>query len=228
MGCLFCASGQHKKIRDLETSEMVTQVLSTQKLLNIKISSVVIMGIGEPFDNYNNVLNFIHIINQPKGLEIGIRHISLSTCGIIPRIKDFMKEDIQVNLAISLHASDSKTRSSLMKINNAYPFFELIDAIKEYIAYTKRRVTIEYILIDGVNDKAEDAKSLISIFKDLNVYINLIPYNKVEGVNLKESKKEARNNFYSMLKKGNIDVTIRNPQGDSINAACGQLRIKNL
>ncbi|MDR2867310.1 MAG: 23S rRNA (adenine(2503)-C(2))-methyltransferase RlmN [Acholeplasmatales bacterium] len=228
MGCIFCASGQHKKIRDLQSGEMVSQILSSQKHLNIDIRSVVIMGIGEPFDNYQNVLNFIKIINQPKGLEIGIRHITISTCGIIPKIKQFMQENLQVNLAISLHASDDKTRTYLMKINQAYPFLDLIASIKEYLDFTKRRVTIEYILIDHVNDQEEDAHRLINLFKNLNVYFNLIPYNPVTGVNLHPSTRETRQNFFNILKKAGIDVTIRNPQGENIEAACGQLRIKNL
>jgi len=228
MGCSFCASGQKKKVRDLTCGELVSQIMSMEKLTNISIKNVVIMGIGEPFDNYDNVIKFCKNINDPKILEIGIRHITLSTCGIIPKIREFSKLDMQVNLAISLHASNDLLRSKLMKINHAYPFKELIKTIDNYVKTTKRRVTIEYILIDGVNDKIENAHELIKIFKSMNIYINLIIYNSVDGVSYKPSKKENADLFFKTLRENGLDVITRKSGGDKINAACGQLRSRSL
>lgn len=201
MGCEFCASGMKKKLRNLETFEIVLQVLTVSKLADIRVSHVVVMGIGEPFDNYENVLNFFQVINHPLGLEIGARHITVSTCGLADKIYEYSNFDLQVNLAISLHAPNNEVRNKIMKINYAYPIEELVKAIKHYIEKTNRRVTIEYILLAGINDTYACANELASLLHGLNVYINLIPYNEVVEKPFKRSKKEDMVAFFDQLKK---------------------------
>lgn len=224
MACSFCASGAYGFKRNLETYEMVLQVLNVEKISQKKISSVVIMGIGEPFLNYDNVIKFIRIINNDFGIAIGARHITLSTSGIIPKFKDFENEKFQVNLAISLHAPNNELRNKLMPVNKKYPLEDLINAIKTYIDNTNRRVTIEYLLIDGINDTDTNAKELAKLLKGLNVYVNLIPYNETSNNDYKRSKRT--NIFFDLLKKENINVTVRKEHGHDIDAACGQLRGK--
>ena len=224
MGCTFCESGRMKKVRNLETHEMVLQILKIEENLGIRISHVVLMGIGEPFDNYDNVISFVSIINSGKGIDIGARHITISTCGIIPRIKEFMKDGRQVNLAISLHASNDTLRSRLMPINKAYPLVDLIDVLKEYIDKTGRRVTFEYILLHEVNDSVENAVELANLLRGMNCYVNLIPYNETSHIEYKKSQKESILAFYDTLKKNKINVTIRREFGADLMAACGQLR----
>lgn len=224
MGCQFCESGRRKKVRNLETYEMVLQVLQIEEDINSRISHVVIMGIGEPFDNYDNVIRFLNIINNPKGMAIGARHITVSTCGIIPKIKEFMKLKIQVNLAISLHAPNDKLRCQLMPINKVYPLKELIPVLKEYIKNTGRRLTFEYILLKGVNDSNKSALELVNLIKGMNAYVNLIPYNETENIQFNRSKTIQIMRFYDILKKNKIGVTIRKEFGTGISAACGQLR----
>ena len=224
MGCSFCESGRLKKVRNLEAHEIVLQILQVEEDLGIRITHVVMMGIGEPFDNYENVIKFVKIVNDPKGIELGARHITISTCGIIPKIKEFMNLDLQVNLAISLHASNNNLRSKLMNINNAYNINELISVIKEYVNKTNRRVTFEYIMLKDVNDKEENAKELASLLKGINCYVNLIPYNETSHIEYKKSSKETIMKFYDTLKKNNINVTIRKEFGSKVSAACGQLR----
>ncbi len=226
MGCRFCESGRIKKIRNLETSEMVGQVLAIEKIIQERIDSVVIMGIGEPLDNEKNVMNFIRIINDAKGLQIGARHITLSTCGIVPKIEKLIDFPIQINLAISLHAPNDSLRNQLMPINKAYPIKDIINVVKKYIAKTHRRVTIEYILLRNVNDSISDAKELAKLLRGMNVYVNLIPYNETNHIEFKKSKKEQINAFYDTLKKEHISVTVRREFGSNISAACGQLRSK--
>lgn len=228
MGCAFCASGMKKKLRNLETYELVLQILMVEKLQNIKVSHVVVMGIGEPFDNYDNVLNFLKIINYPLGLEIGSRHITVSTCGLVDKIYTYADFDLQVNLAISLHAPNDKLRDELMPINKAYPLKELVKAIEYYIEKTNRRVTIEYILLKDVNDTYKHANELADLLHGLNVYINLIPYNEVKEKPYKRSTKDAMHAFYDQLKKRSLNVTLRREQGSDIDAACGQLRSKHI
>lgn len=189
MGCAFCESGRLKKVRNLESFEIIEQILLISEDINERISSIVIMGIGEPFDNYDNIINFIKIVNNPFGLAIGARHITVSTCGIIPKIKEFMNLDLQVNLAISLHAPTNALRSKIMPINNAYPLDDLVNTLKEYIAKTNRRVTIEYVMLNNVNDSLEDARNLANLLKGMNVYVNLIPYNETSHLDLKEAIK---------------------------------------
>ena len=224
MGCKFCESGRLKKVRNLEAYEIVLQILQVEEDLGIRITHVVMMGIGEPFDNYDNVIKFVKIVNDPKGIELGARHITISTCGIIPKIKEFMNLDLQVNLAISLHASNNELRSKLMNINKAYNINELIDVIKEYVNKTNRRVTVEYIMLKDVNDRVENAKELANILKGINCYVNLIPYNETSHIEYKKSSKDSIMKFYDTLKKNNINVTIRKEFGSNVSAACGQLR----
>ena len=226
MGCKFCESGRLKKIRNLESSELVLQIMKVEEKINKRISHVVIMGIGEPFDNYDNLVKFIEIVNYNKGINLGSRHITVSTCGIVPKIKEFSLLPFQVNLAISLHAPNNLIRDKIMNINKAYKIEEVIDAVKDYIKLTNRRVTFEYIMLDGVNDTKECAKELSKLLKGINGYVNLIPYNETENISFKRSKKENILAFYDILKKEKINVTIRREFGSNIDAACGQLRAK--
>lgn len=224
MGCRFCESGRLKKIRNLEVYEMVGQIIAIEDLIQERISSVVVMGIGEPFDNYLNVMDFVKIINHPKGIAIGARHITISTCGIIPKIKEFSNFPFQVNLAISLHAPTNEIRNKIMPINKAYPLEELIPAIKEYINKTNRRVTMEYILLKDINDSFSDAVKLASLIRGMNVYVNLIPYNETSHIEFKKSDKSRIDLFYQTLQEEKINVTVRREFGSKISAACGQLR----
>ncbi|MBQ2872636.1 MAG: 23S rRNA (adenine(2503)-C(2))-methyltransferase RlmN [Bacilli bacterium] len=224
MGCAFCQSGRLKKLRNLEPFEIVQQILLIEEDAKVRISHIVVMGIGEPFDNYDNVMNFIRIINDPKGIDIGARHITVSTCGIVPKIKEFARDFNQVNLAISFHAPNDTIRNKIMPINKAYKISELMDSIKEYINITNRRVTFEYIMLDNINDSIECAKELSSLLKGLNCYVNLIPYNETKNIQFKRSKKMQILAFYDILKKNGINVTIRKEFGSKVDAACGQLR----
>jgi 23S rRNA (adenine2503-C2)-methyltransferase len=228
IGCSFCASGLLKKKRDLSSGEIIAQIIETERILGERIQYVVVMGIGEPFDNYENLTKFLTNINHPKGLSIGARHITVSTSGIVPKIKEYAHFGLQVNLAISLHAPNNEIRSKLMKINQKYKVEDIIEAIKYYLKVAKRRVTIEYIMIDELNDSLETAKALVALLRGLNVYVNLIPYNEVIEAPYKRSKMENQLIFYDHLKKENIQVTLRKEMGHDINAACGQLRSQNL
>ncbi|MEG2311616.1 MAG: 23S rRNA (adenine(2503)-C(2))-methyltransferase RlmN, partial [Bacilli bacterium] len=223
MGCTFCESGRLKKIRNLETYEMVLQILQVEQDIKKRISHVVIMGIGEPFDNYDNVMKFIEIINNDKGLAIGARHITISSCGLIKEIKKFMTNPKQINLAISLHASNDQLRNQLMPINRKYNLNNLITAINEYITTTNRRITFEYIMLKDINDTKECALELVNLIKGINCYINLIAYNET-STNYKRSSKQTILKFYDILKQNRINVTIRKEFGTKVNAACGQLR----
>ena len=226
MGCLFCESGRLKKVRNLETYEMVEQILLIESDIKERISSVVIMGIGEPFDNYDNVINFVKIINNPFGINIGQRHITISTCGLIDKIDKFSEEDMQVNLAVSLHAPNNEIRNKIMNVNKVYNIEDLIACLKRYIAKTNRRVTIEYVMLNNVNDSYDNAIELSKLLKGMNVYVNLIPYNETSHIEFKKSDKIME--FYDTLKKNKINVTIRKEFGGSIDAACGQLRAKEV
>ncbi len=224
MGCKFCESGRLKKVRNLEAYEMVEQILFIEDDIKERISHVVIMGIGEPFDNYDNVMNFIKIITNPKGIELGTRHITVSTCGLIPGIEKFSNETGQVNLAISLHAPNDEIRTKIMPIAKVYPLNNLINTIKKYIEKTNRRVTFEYIMLEGINDSIENAKELSSLLKNINCYVNLIPYNETENIEFKRTGQTNIMKFYDVLKKNKINVTIRKEFGGKVDAACGQLR----
>ncbi len=226
MGCRFCESGRRKKVRNLETYEMVLQLLMIEKLLGERISHVVVMGIGEPFDNYDNLIHFFQIINHPKGLAIGARHITVSTCGLVPKIEEFSDFPLQINLAISLHAPTNELRDSIMPINKVYPLDKLIPTIKRYLDKTNRRVTFEYILLKDINDSCECAEELAHLIKGINCYVNLIPYNETNNLEFKRTNTIQIMRFYDILKKNNVNVTIRKEFGGNISAACGQLRSK--
>lgn len=226
MGCKFCESGRRKKVRNLETYEMVLQLVMIEEELGERISHVVVMGIGEPFDNYDNLINFLKIINHPKGMAIGARHITISTCGVIPKIKEFSNLGLQFNLAISLHAPNNEIRDKIMPINKVYPLDLLIPVLEEYYNNTSRRITFEYVLLEGINDGVEQAIELSNLVKNLNCYINLIPYNETNNLNFKKSSTIQIMKFYDILKKNKINVTIRKEFGGNISAACGQLRSK--
>ena len=222
MSCSFCESGRLKKIRNLEAYEMVLQLLMIEEETNERITHLVVMGIGEPFDNYDNLMNFIDIINEPKGIALGSRHITVSTCGIVPKIKEFANNGKQINLAVSLHAPNDELRSKIMPINKVYPLNELIKTLKEYISKTNRRVTFEYILLKNVNDSKENALELSELLKGMNCYVNLIPYNETSHIEYKRSDRVME--FYDILKKNKINVTVRKEFGSKVSAACGQLR----
>ncbi len=226
MGCKFCESGRRKRVRNLEVYEMVIQLLMIEEDLGERISHVVVMGIGEPFDNYDNLLKFLLIINHPKGLAIGARHITVSTCGIVPKILEFSEFPLQINLAISLHAPNDALRDKIMPINKAYPLKELISALEVYLSRTNRRITFEYIMLSGVNDSVECAKELVELVGHLNCYVNLIPYNETNNLEFKRSSTVQIMKFYDILKKNRLGVTIRREFGSKISAACGQLRSK--
>lgn len=226
MGCVFCESGKRKKIRNLFPSEMILQIIMIEEIIKKRISHIVVMGIGEPFDNFDNLVKFIDNANNPKGLEIGSRHITVSTCGIVPKIHEFSKLPYQVNLAISLHSAFDDKRSKIMPINKAYPLKDVMTAVKDYISITNRRVTFEYILLDDVNNSDEDALGLCKLIKGLNAYVNLIPYNEGSSMGFKRPKNDKIMRFYDIIKKEGINVTVRREFGSNISAACGQLRSK--
>ena len=222
MACKFCESGRQKKVRNLEAYEIVEQILMVEKDLNIRISSVVIMGIGEPLDNYDNIIKFIKIINDAKGIAIGARHITLSTCGLVPKIYELANLPIQINLAISLHAPNDKLRNELMPVNKVYNIEQIMAALDHYLQLTSRRVTIEYVMLNNVNDSKSCALELAKLIKGKNMYVNLIPYNETNHLEFKRSTKIKA--FYDTLKKEGINCTIRREFGRNIKAACGQLR----
>lgn len=231
MACAFCASGLTKKKRNLTSGEMVAQVLYVQRDLDEKeerLSHIVVMGTGEPFDNYDNVMNFLATVNHDRGLGIGARHITISTCGVVPKIYEFAKEHTQYNLAISLHAPNNALRDQLMPINHAYPLEELMEAIQYYAKENNRRLTFEYILLRGVNDQKEHVNQLAKLLRGLNAYVNLIPYNAVDENGFQGVDHEQAMVFYDALMKQGIRCTIRKEHGADIDAACGQLRVKHL
>ncbi|EHM70322.1 23S rRNA m2A2503 methyltransferase [Staphylococcus pettenkoferi VCU012] len=229
IGCTFCASSIGGLNRNLEAGEIVAQVLTVQKALDAtdeRVSQIVIMGIGEPFENYDEMMDFLRIVNHDRSLNIGARHITVSTSGIIPRIYDFAEEDIQINFAVSLHGANNEIRSRLMPINRAYDVDKLMDAIDYYQEQTNRRVTFEYGLFGGVNDQLEHARELAALIKHLNCHVNLIPVNHVPERNYVRTPKEDIFKFEKELKRLGINATIRREQGSDIDAACGQLRAK--
>jgi len=230
VGCSFCASGIDGYKRNLTSGEIVEQVVLWNKILQKdgdRVKTVVVMGIGEPFLNYDNVIKFIDIINDQKGLKIGARHITVSTSGIVPGILKLADYDKQVNLAISLHAPNDNIRSKIMLINDKYSIKQIISSVKEYIEKTNRRVSFEYIMLDGINDREHDAYELVRLLRGLNCHVNLIPFNEVEEFLYKRSSNEAINEFYEVLLDHNIQVTKRRAKGKNIDGACGQLRRNN-
>lgn len=228
MGCKFCASTGINFIRNLTSGEIIEQIILVEQDTGERISNVVFMGIGEPLDNYDNVVNAIRLINYPKGLNIGARHISISTSGLVPKIYQLAEENIQCTLSISLHATNNEKRSSMMPVNNTYPIEELLQACKDYINKTNRRISFEYALAKDNNDNLEDAKQLVKRLKGMLCHVNLIPINKIENGKFDKSSNENIMRFRDYLNDHGIVATIRRELGSDIDAACGQLRRKNL
>ncbi|MBU3214142.1 23S rRNA (adenine(2503)-C(2))-methyltransferase RlmN [Clostridium estertheticum] len=224
MGCKFCASTIGGMIRNITPGEMLAQILKSQQLIRERISNVVLMGSGEPFDNFDNVMKFLEIVNSENGLNIGQRHITISTCGIVPKIKEFADFNMQTTLAISLHAPSDEIRVKSMPIANKYSIAEIIDVSKYYIDKTNRRITFEYALVKGLNDSKQDAEKLSALLKDMLCHVNLIPVNEIKENELKRSSNDDVVEFKRVLEVNNIQTTIRREMGLDINAACGQLR----
>lgn len=224
MACTFCQSGRFKKVRNLQPEELVTQLLFIQKHLQITISNVVLMGIGEPFDNYENVMHFLEIIGHPYGLALGRRHITVSTCGLVPQIIQYAQHPHHGLLAISLHAPDDETRSRIMPINRRYPVSQLFEAARVYIQQTGKKVMLEYVMLQQINDYPWQAQLLADLIGTAQFHVNLIPYNETQNLGFTQSSQQRIAAFYDMLKKNHITVTIRREFGSSVNAACGQLR----
>lgn len=224
MGCSFCASTMNGWRRNLTPSEMLLQIMKTEADAGEKISNIVLMGIGEPLDNYDNVIRFIRLANHKDGLNIGMRHISLSTCGLVDKINRLAEEDIPLTLSVSLHAADNEVRRSMMPVANIWTVEELIDACKRYIEKTGRRISFEYAMIQGVNDSVRDAEKLGKLLSGMLCHVNLIPINPVGGKNYKKSEKNSIGVFTRTLEKYKINVTVRRKLGSDIDASCGQLR----
>ena len=226
MGCAFCASTLGGLVRRLEPFEMLDQGLFTQVDSGLPVSHIVLMGIGEPLDNFENVLRFLELVNTPQGMNISMRHVSLSTCGLVPKIDELAKRKLQLTLSVSLHAPNDETRNRIMPVNRAYPSEELLNACRRYYAETSRRISFEYAMIDGVNDSEADAKELLRRLKGLPAHFNLIPLNHVEESPLKPSSRAAVARFQKILEDGGIPATVRRTLGGDIDASCGQLRRK--
>lgn len=226
MGCTFCATGKSGYSRNLTASEMLAQIESAQKDLGVRISNIVLMGMGEPLDNFDNVTRFLKLVSSEQTLNIGMRHITLSTCGIVPKIKELADMKLQLTLSVSLHAPFDELRSKTMPINNAYNISELLDACRYYIDKTNRRVSFEYALIDGVNDSDECAKELGKLLSGMLCHVNLIPVNSVQGTGYIKSKLKRQQAFVDILSACGITATVRRTLGSDINASCGQLRRK--
>ena len=228
MGCKFCASTGIPFVRNLSSGEIVEQIMAVERDEKIRISNIVFMGIGEPLDNYDNVVKAIHLINNPKGLNIGARHISVSTSGLVPKIYKLAEENIQCTLSISLHATTNEQRSKMMPVNNSYPIEELLQACRDYIEKTHRRISFEYALAKENNDNLEDAKRLVKLLKGMLCHVNLIPINKIENGRFTKSSNENIMRFRDYLNEHGIVATIRRELGSDIDAACGQIKRKNL
>ena len=226
MGCAFCASTIGGLVRRLEPFEMLDEVLFTQIESGLPISHIVLMGIGEPLDNFDNVLRFLELVNSPDGMNISMRHISLSTCGLIPKIDALAEKKLQISLAVSLHGPNNEKRSKVMPVNKAYPIEDLLDACRRYYDKTGRRIHFEYAMIDGLNDGEEDARELLRRLKGLGAHVNMIPLNHVEESPLKPSSRAAVAKFQKILEEGGITATVRRTLGGDIDASCGQLRRK--
>ena len=226
MGCAFCASTIGGLVRRLEPYEMLDEVLFTQIDSGLPISHIVLMGIGEPLDNFDNVMRFLELVNHPDGMNISMRHISLSTCGLVPKIDELAARKLQISLAISLHGPNNELRSKVMPVNKAYPIEELLAACRRYYDATGRRIHFEYAMIDGVNDTPECAKELLGRLKGLGAHVNLIPLNHVEESPLQPSSREAVARFQKLLEDGGVTATVRRTLGGDIDASCGQLRRK--
>ena len=226
MGCAFCASTIGGLVRRLEPYEMLDEVLFTQIDSGLPVSHIVLMGIGEPLDNFDNVLRFLELVNSPDGMNISMRHISLSTCGLVPKIDALAEKKLQISLAISLHGPNNEIRSKIMPVNRAYPIEVLMDACRRYYAATNRRLHFEYAMIDGVNDTEAHARELLKLLKGLSAHVNMIPLNHVEESPLKPSSRAAVAAFQKILEDGGVTATVRRTLGGDIDASCGQLRRK--
>ena len=226
MGCAFCASTLGGLVRRLEPFEMLDQVLFTQVDSGLPVSHIVLMGIGEPLDNFDNVMKFLELVNSPEGMNISMRHISLSTCGLVPKIDELAKRKLQLTLSVSLHAPNDEIRNRIMPVNKAYPTEELLEACRRYYQATSRRISFEYAMIDGVNDREQDARELLRRLKGLPAHFNLIPLNHVEESPLKPSTRKAVAAFQKTLEDGGVTATVRRTLGGDIDASCGQLRRK--
>ena len=226
MGCRFCASTIGGLVRNLSASEMLEQVYAAMRITGERISNIVIMGTGEPLDNYDNVIRFIRLITDEKGYNISMRNITMSTCGIVPRIYDLAEEKLAITLAISLHAPNDEKRRSLMPIAEKYSIAEILEACKSYFEITGRRISFEYSLVKGQNDSKEDAQELSKLLRGLNSHVNLIPVNTIEERDFEKGDDNSIQNFKLVLEKNSINVTIRRSVGSDIDAACGQLRRK--
>mgnify|MGYP001009579438 CR=1 FL=1 len=226
MGCKFCASTLGGLVRRLTPAELLDQVLFSQLDSGLTISNIVLMGIGEPLDNFDNVMRFLELVNSPEGMNISMRHISLSTCGLVPKIDELAKRKLQLTLSVSLHAPNDEVRDRIMPVNKAYPSEELLAACRRYYQATSRRISFEYAMIDGVNDRPEDAKELLRRLKGLPAHFNLIPLNHVEESPLKPSTRAAVAAFQKTLEDGGVTATVRRTLGGDIDASCGQLRRK--
>jgi len=226
MGCAFCASTLGGLVRPLEPWEMLDQVMFTQADSGLPVSHIVLMGIGEPLDNFDNVMRFLELVNDPEGMNISMRHISLSTCGLVPKIRELAKRKLQLTLSVSLHAPSDEIRNTIMPVNRAYPTEELLQACRDYYAATNRRISFEYAMIDGVNDRECDARLLLKRLKGLPAHMNLIPLNHVEESPLKPSSRKAVARFQQILEEGGVSATVRRTLGGDIDASCGQLRRK--
>lgn len=224
MGCTFCATGKSGFSRNLNASEILSQIQSAQADLNVRISNIVLMGMGEPLDNFDNVIRFLKLVSDENGLNIGMRHITLSTCGIVPKIYELAKYKFALTLSVSLHAPDNETRNKTMPVNSVYPVETLIKACKDYFDETGRRISFEYAMIDGVNDSDLCAEKLGDLLKGLNCHVNLIPVNSVKGSNYKKSRIERQKAFINILNNYSITATVRRTLGSDINASCGQLK----
>lgn len=224
MGCTFCATGKSGFSRNLNASEILSQIQSAQADLNVRISNIVLMGMGEPLDNFDNVIRFLKLVSSENGLNIGMRHITLSTCGIVPKIYELAKYKFALTLSVSLHAPDNETRNKTMPVNSAYPVETLIKACKDYFDETGRRISFEYAMIDGVNDSDLCAEKLGCLLKGLNCHVNLIPVNSVKGSNYKKSRIDRQKAFINILNNHSVTATVRRTLGSDINASCGQLK----
>ena len=228
MGCTFCASAYGGLTRNLGSGEMIEQIMAVSRDINERISNIVLMGTGEPFDNYEEVIRFLNVINAEKGMNVGMRHITISTCGIIPAIVDFADKKIQATLAISLHAADNETRSKLMPMNKKYDLHQIIDACYYYIKKTNKRITFEYALIKDVNDTNESAEKLGKLLRGMLCHVNLIPVNRVAGKEYERTVRDTVNSFKEILERYGVETSVRRELGSDIDAACGQLRQKHI
>lgn len=227
MGCMFCASTKSGCVRNLTAGEMIGQIHAAQRDSGVRVSHVVMMGMGEPLDNFDNAMRFLSLVGDENGLNIGMRNISLSTCGIVPRIYELMERELQITLSVSLHAPETELRSKIMPVNKKYPLAELMKACREYTEKTSRRISFEYAMIAGMNDSKECALMLAKLVKGMLCHINLIPANEIEESNHKRSNEKTLNEFCDILRSRGINVTVRRSLGSDIDASCGQLRSRH-